>query len=155
MRYLALTAAAILAATPAFAQAAMGALVFDWTVSLGLLLALGNIIFTFFRTRRKAVEDQFTVVKSGIDAKFEQVEDRFAEGSKRMDRHDLRLQSLEQSVHNMPGREDLHRVEMLMAEMGGNMKEIRAVMEGNGAIMARLEQVVTRHEEHLLDGGKR
>ena len=38
--------------------------------------------------------------------------------------------------------------------MRGELKEMRAVMEGNTKIMARVENIVARHEDHLLEGRK-
>ena len=47
----------------------------------------------------------------------------------------------------------MHQLHLAMKEMQGEMKTTAAVMEGNNKIMSRLEDIVARHENHLLDGG--
>ncbi|WP_172298323.1 DUF2730 domain-containing protein [Pseudoruegeria sp. HB172150] len=103
---------------------------------LSFLISTGVGIFAFFATRRKDVDR------------------RFDEGSKRMDRHDLRIQSLEDKQKNAPGQLELHSLQLELAKMTGSIGKIEAIIEGNAKIMTRLEQIVTRHEDHLLGGSK-
>lgn len=79
------------------------------------------------------------------------VDDRFKAGSDRMDRHESRIQTLEQTVSGLPSREDVHRIQLSIAEMTGSLGRMEAVMEGNAKIMSRLEAIVSRHEDHLLN----
>ena len=104
---------------------------------LGFCIAVASMIFTFFATRSKATEE------------------RFKTGSDRMDRHDKRLQTLEQTVQALPGREDIHNIEIHVERMAGEMGRVTAVMEAQTKLMERLERVVTRHEDHLLKGNQR
>lgn len=69
-----------------------------------------------------------------------------------IDGHSQRLSSLEQAQKSMPSKEDVHRIALTMVEMQGDVKAMRAEMEGNMGIMERLEAVVSRHENHLLKG---
>jgi hypothetical protein len=103
---------------------------------LGFCLAVVSMVFTFFATRSKATDE------------------RFKAGSDRMDRHELRIQTLEQTVQALPGREDIHKIEIHVERMAGEMGRISAVMEAQTKLMERLERIVTRHEEHLLKGSK-
>lgn len=64
------------------------------------------------------------------------------------------LHSLEQTVSNMPGKDELHQVRLTLVEMAGKMDVISAHMSGQKDVMKRLETIVTRHEDHLLGGGK-
>lgn len=96
-------------------------------------LSVGAMIYSFFVNRRKDVDE------------------RFREGSKRMDRHDGRIAALEQTVQAMPEKEDLHQLQLKLAEMNGSLLHMTAVMEGNAQIMGRLETIVSRHEDHLLN----
>lgn len=112
-------------------------LIFDWTVTIPVILSVATLVFAWFRTRRQ-----------DVDA-------RFHAGSERMDRHERRIQTLEERVAAAPGTQELHRIELQMAEMSGVMGRMEAVMEGNAKIMQRLELIVSRHEDHLLDGAKR
>ncbi|QFQ88253.1 DUF2730 family protein [Paracoccus kondratievae] len=100
------------------------------------VLSIVNIIYTWWRTRDQNVET------------------RFKAGSERMDRLDARLASVEQTLRAQPSKEDLHQLHLTIKEMQGEMKTMNAIMEGNNKIMARLETIVARHEDHLLDGVK-
>lgn len=113
--------------------------VFDLGPALAITLAalnIVNILYTWWRTRDQNVET------------------RFRAGSERMDRLDGRLASVEQTLRAQPTKEDMHQLHLAMKEMQGEMKTMAAVMEGNNKIMSRLEDIVARHENHLLDGAK-
>lgn len=118
--------------------------------ALLLVLNIMNILFTWWRTRGQSLEKR----EKEISAQFEQLsQERKADGE-RMERLDARIASMEQSMRILPGRDDLHELQLSMRSMQGDMKALTAVMEGNAQIMTRLETVVGRHEQHLLDGGK-
>ncbi|WP_417262611.1 DUF2730 family protein [Celeribacter sp.] len=118
--------------------------------ALLLVLNIMNILFTWWRTRGQSLEKR----EKEISAQFEQLsQERKADGE-RMERLDGRIASMEQSMRILPGRDDLHELQLSMRSMQGDMKALTAVMEGNAQIMTRLETVVGRHEQHLLDGGK-
>lgn len=109
-------------------------------LDLGIKLATFAIsvtamIYAFFVNRRKDVDR------------------RFADGSDRMDRHEKRISTIEQTVQTMPVKDDMHALQLELVKQTGSLNEMRAVMEGNAKIMARLEAIVSRHEDHLLDGG--
>ncbi len=111
----------------------------DWDLILkaaSFVLSVSAIGYAFFVNRRKDVDE------------------RFRTGSERMDRHERRIASLEQTVQSMPGKDDMHSIQLEITKQTGALSTMQAVMEGNAKIMARLETIVTRHEEHLLDGGK-
>ena len=129
-----------LSATVALAQGdAPARMSFDIDLLIKLsnsALSVGAIIYAFFATRR------------------EDVDERLKTGSDRMNRHEQRLQAIEQTLHDMPGRGELHALELELVRMNGTMGKVEALMTGHADIMKRLEAVVTRHEEHLLNGGK-
>ncbi len=115
-----------------------------WAATLLTLANLANILWMWFSgpTRK-------------LTQRLADTEGRLLEAERRMERHSAQLASLSQTVNAMPGHSALHQLELMMASMGGDLREMRAVMEGNAQVMARLEAVVTRHEDHLLQGGKR
>ncbi|WP_065322692.1 DUF2730 family protein [Tritonibacter mobilis] len=122
-------------------------MLFDPTVTLGnllaalaLLVSLCTTVFAWFSSRR-----------SNVEARFQRVDERFKEGSDRMDRQEGRIARVEQSVQSLPSKDDLHQIELTLANVAGTMQRMEAVMEGNQKIMSRLETVVTRHEDHLLN----
>lgn len=69
--------------------------------------------------------------------------------------HQLRLASLEQKQTQIPSSNDLHALELTMEQLKGEMRAMTATMQGQTGIMERLELIVGRHEQHLLDGSKR
>lgn len=99
---------------------------------ISLIMSTAALAHSWFANRRKDIER------------------RFQEGSKRMDRHDLRLQALEQTVQGMPGKDDMHRLELQLSEIAGDMKGMSATMLGMSQSMARTEKIVGRHDEHLM-----
>ena len=104
---------------------------------LSFTLSAAAMLFAYIATRRK-----------DVDA-------RFKEGSERMDRHDTRISSLEHHLKEMPDKDDVHALQLELARMSGAIGEIRVMMDGNSKIMARLENIVSRHEDHLLEGSKK
>ncbi|MDK3072749.1 DUF2730 family protein [Sedimentitalea sp. JM2-8] len=106
-------------------------LTFDWTVTMPLLFSVAALFIAWFRTRRQDVDE------------------RFRAGTKRMDQHDLDIQRLQHAVDAMPAKDEVHRLEMLLVEMGGDMKAMRVNMKSVADSQSRLENIVGRHEDHL------
>lgn len=116
----------------------------DFKVTLPFLFAVATMIYTWWKTR-----DQNTA------SQFKAVDERFKTGSERMDRHDSRLASIEQTLRGLPVKEDMHKLQLAMSEMKGEMKAMAAAMTGSNSLMERLESVVERHESHLLEGNRK
>ncbi|MDJ0826970.1 MAG: DUF2730 family protein [Rhodobacter sp.] len=89
-----------------------------------------------------------------VAARRKAINERLDAGSKRMDAHDLAIQAMQTQIAGMPGKEDLHRMELSIAGMAGDLKEMRAGVAANGDQLARFITVLERHEDHLLSGGK-
>jgi|AutmiccommuBRH23_1029490.scaffolds.fasta_scaffold00717_24 hypothetical protein len=101
----------------------------DWDIfwkGAGVLLPLLVALYTFFATRRKDVD-------------------------KLMDHHETRISRLELTVQSMPGQKDTHRLEIMLAEMAGDMRAMRATMDGMKDSLQRTEDIVGRHEDHLRE----
>ncbi|SUZ34086.1 hypothetical protein ROE7235_03868 [Roseibaca ekhonensis] len=108
------------------------------------LLNLGAMVWTIF-----------TGPARKLGGRVSELEDRVSDHDKRAERHAQQLVGLSQTVNAMPGVQQMHQLEVALSDIRGDLRTINATMEGNAKIMARLEDVVTRHEQHLLDGGKR
>jgi len=104
---------------------------------LALILSIGGTFYTWVASRRGDVQR------------------RFKEGSERMDRLDSRLARAEQTIQGLPSKTDIHAIELHMERLAGSLSRMEAVMDGSSKIMARLETIVTRHEDHLLKGDSR
>ena len=105
-----------------------------WVVALSQLLTFGLTIWG--------------LMASGSRANAKKIE----EHGRRIDRHDLRLHSVEQTIKDSPTRADIQPIALAMEAMRGDIRVMRAEMVGNMEIMARLEAIVSRHENHLLKG---
>lgn len=61
-----------------------------------------------------------------------------------------RLTVVESTVGAMPSTNAIHKVELELAEAVGELKRLNEKMDGHGELFQRLEDMVRRHEEHLL-----
>lgn len=66
----------------------------------------------------------------------------------RLSEHDQRLTGVETALRDMPSKSDIHSLELSMSDVRGDLRAMRE-------IMGRMETILSRHEDHLLDGGKR
>lgn len=107
---------------------------------LGIAIPLGTVIYTWFATRRKDVDSDFKAVAA-----------RLSTGSKRMDALELRAQATELALGNMPNKDDMHSLQLMLSEMGGDMKAMRATMRSVAESQGRLEIVTTRHEDYMRE----
>ncbi|MFI0477419.1 DUF2730 family protein [Paracoccus jiaweipingae] len=107
---------------------------FDLTVTLGLVLTLVTALVGWFRMRHAAIDKR-------IDTTVE-----------RLDRHENRLAGAEQTLQQLPGKDDMHALSLALSEIRGDMREMRAAFDGQRQIMSRIESVVSRQEDHLMKG---
>lgn len=64
---------------------------------------------------------------------------------------EARLAQLELRTHEAPTRDEVHGIKIALAEMSGSLRVVAAQMEGQSEILRRVELVVGRHEDHLLE----
>lgn len=110
--------------------------VFDLGPLLALVLAglnIMNILYTWWRTRNQNVET------------------RFATNSERMDRHDQRLASVEQSLRSLPVKDDLHNLNLTIEGLRGDVRELRAAQTASADASRRQDTVLGRVEQFLLE----
>lgn len=115
---------------------------FDPTVSFSLILSVAAMLFAWFRTRRQ-----------DIDTKLADVGTRLTAGARRMDALDARVAATESGLQAMPGQGEVHRLELHMAQMAGDLRVVSQRLQGNHEMLTRIESVVSRHEDHLRDSG--
>jgi hypothetical protein len=108
-----------------------------WAAALSTLISLAVVIWTIFSgpARRNA--------------------SRLDDHTGRLDQLHQRVASLEQTLRGMPSKDDIHSVQLALSEMRGDLRNMQTSMNGNMEIMRRLETIVIRHEDHLLEGSKR
>lgn len=108
---------------------------FDTTITLSLIATIFLAVIGWVRMHNSSVAKR-------IDGCGE-----------RLDRHEQRIHSAEQALQAMPNKDDLHGVKLALSEMGGDMREMRALVQGQAQIMTRVEAVVSRQEDHLMRKG--
>jgi len=106
---------------------------FDPTVTLPLLVSVAAMAFAWFRTRRHDVDE------------------RFDAGRKKMTDLEQRMSAAEMSLLALPGKDDMHQLQLMLTEMAGDMKATRATMRALGESVARQEGIVSRHEDHMRE----
>lgn len=65
---------------------------------------------------------------------------------------DQRVSAMELTQRAMPSKDDIHELELTMSNLRGDMNTMSEAMKGQSAIMARMEAIVARHDNHLLSG---
>jgi hypothetical protein len=108
-----------------------------WAAAISTLISVATVIWNIFSGPSR---------KNG---------ERIGAQGKETSALSLRVAALEQKQSAMPTKDDMHALHLGMSEMRGDLREMRAAMEGNMKVMGRLETIVTRHEDHLLEGSKR
>lgn len=67
---------------------------------------------------------------------------------------DKRMTRAEGVVENMPNAEVVHSLALLIEGLSGDVQALGKQVEGVKDLVERVERVVARHEEHLLNGGR-
>ncbi len=109
---------------------------FDLTVTLSFVLSIAVLIYTWWRTRDNNTEAKFKA------------------GSERMDRHENRLNSVEQTLRTLPDKDAFHDLRVSMERLQGDLRTTAAVMEANKQTTQKLDGVVGRIENYLLETKK-
>ncbi|WP_126977441.1 DUF2730 family protein [Frigidibacter oleivorans] len=104
-----------------------------WAAALSTLLSLGTALWT--------------ALTSGARKNDKRLEEAVA----RLDRHEMRITSVEQTLSGLPAKEDMHELRLALEGLRGDMKEVRANQASAVATGARQEAVVQRLENYLLE----
>lgn len=97
---------------------------YDFVVTLPVLLSIGGILFTWWATRNK-----------GTEARFARVEAR-------VDKLERDVQRLADHVERLPNAEMMHRLELTLARMEGNIDKLDERLRPVAAIAARMQDVL-------------
>lgn len=64
------------------------------------------------------------------------------------------VNTLERCVTGMPDTQTVHDLALAMERFSGDVRTLQQRVEGSVEILERVERVVARHEDHLLNGGR-
>lgn len=121
---------------------------FDLTVTMGVIVTIVVSIVGWVHARQKRTDDAIIAAGRRADHAIEGV-------AERLDRHEGRIHAVEQTMQTLPGKDDLHGLSLAMAEIRGDLREVRASMKGHQQLLARIDSVVSRQEDHLMKGAGR
>lgn len=105
---------------------------FDLTITVGVIVTVVIAVIGWSKARWSALDK------------------RHADLSDRLDRHDSRITAAEQTLKGMPAKDDVHAIRIELTEMRGDLRAMKASMDGQQAILTRVESVVDRQENHLM-----
>lgn len=108
-----------------------------WALALSTLINFGTVIWNIFSGPSKKNGARLDVMAAALTGM------------------DQRLSAVEQNQRVLPSKDDMHELELAMERLKGEMKAIGQVMAGQTAIMERMETIVGRHEDHLLQSGRK
>lgn len=107
---------------------------FDLTVTIGVIVTIALAVIGWFRMRHAAID------KSIKDC------------GARLDRHDVRIMAAEQTLKGMPGKDEMHALGLAISDLKGSIQTMGASVEGQRQILMRVENTVSRQEDHLMRG---
>jgi hypothetical protein len=108
-----------------------------WVVALNMLLTFALTIWNLMASGSRANAKR-------LDGHADQLQ-----------QHEARISTVEQGQGSLPSLQEMHKLELAMVRLEGEIAAVGRVMAGNVAIMERLENVVARHDAHLLEASKR
>lgn len=108
-----------------------------WALALSTLINFGTVIWNIFSGPSKkngARLDAMAVTMTAVEA---------------------RVATIEQAHRALPSKDDIHELELSMERLKGEMKTLSQVMSGQAQITERMEAILNRHEDHLLQSGRK
>ena len=102
-----------------------------------------GFLFAQLRSERNARKDQ--------QASEQVAREKLTE---RCDRLEKEVVSLSASVDRTPSTEELHRLEVSLTQLHGEVGRIAEQISSNRSLYERVERVLERQEEWLLKGGR-
>lgn len=108
-----------------------------WALALSTLINFGTVIWNIFSGPSKKNGARLDAMATVLTA-LEQ-----------------RITASEQTQRALPSKDDIHELELSMERLKGEMKTLSQVMAGQSAITERMESILNRHEDHLLQSGRK
>ncbi|MEL6478120.1 MAG: hypothetical protein AAFR17_12410 [Pseudomonadota bacterium] len=112
---------------------------------VGLISAAGGFVFYLLRQRgaiSAEIEDSEARVQAQVEAQAARIHDLERE-----------LATMAMELRGLPTRDDLSAIQIGLVELTGMVRLQGERIESTTQIMTRIENMVGRHESHLLGGG--
>lgn len=124
----------------------------DPTISMSFILAVITMLFTWWRTSRDKAEGRVADLEADLNVRMKDVTDVLGGQNQR-------IVSLEREIDAMPSANEMHEIklslEKMRGELGQQLASIGATLAGQAELFRRMEEVVSRHENHLLESGRK
>lgn len=65
-----------------------------------------------------------------------------------------RVEIMDREMQHLPRREDIHALHLKLSEVQGSLGEMRAEARGDRDLLARVEAVMSRHEDIIAATGR-
>lgn len=108
-----------------------------WALALSTLINFGTVIWNIFSGPSKkngARLDAMAATLTGLES---------------------RISTSEQTQRTMPSKDDIHELELSMERLKGEMSKLGQAMLAHSENNSRIEAILTRHEDHLLQAGRK
>ena len=125
----------------------------DWVGLIGAILALVLSIYAIFTKPSKENSDKLEKLEKDSSARLEDLEKdlrkEMADQSSRITGHGQRIQKMESEMAHLPDKDIVHRLEIALANMQGQMSTFAAEIKPLNASIKRMESyMIGKGAEH-------
>jgi len=89
--------------------------------------------------------------RSDLDKRFDEVSTKVGANSEDIANLRGRTVKVEQTLENLPSKQEMHNLELGISQMSGDLKALTETIKGHREILNRIDTTVTRHDDHLLE----
>ncbi|MDE2577935.1 MAG: DUF2730 family protein [Hyphomicrobiales bacterium] len=107
-----------------------------------LVLSMAAMLNTMFNNRSKRNEEALAKIKAEADLKAVEIFKKASQNAERLDRHELRLSSMEADFRHMPSKDAVHNLQLTMRDLQGQMAVVIERVGPIKAISERLQDVL-------------
>lgn len=100
-----------------------------WLSLVSLVLAVGGIIYTWITARAKNNSSEILAIKEA------------------QKHHDRRIQNIESELKHLPGKDEVHKLNIAVTEMRGTISTIGNQISTANLSMARIENYILQKEK--------
>ena len=104
----------------------------NWMQLVTTVLAVLAFSVSIYSTRRRDIDKRLRSIETQVD------------------QADRRLVAIETELQARPAQKDLHALQVAVTEIGGELKAVRAAIEGHVKLVERLDTILERQENFLM-----
>lgn len=116
---------------------------------MGFLLSVGSPVFAWMIANAKTAAE-IAIARRYTDDKLNSQTVRLDEIDKRMAAKELRISKVEQDLQHIPNKDSMHRIELTIQKVQGDVEQAMSQWHGTQAGIQRLEATIRRLEDYLM-----